>query len=129
LEGSITHVWEERRVPDGGHTYRVNRRHPIIKEALDLKSSRPAVSSAIRLIEETIPVNLITARFSEKSLDQEAPFQRSEAEVISMMHRLARTVCETMTPAQIREMLVKLEPFAHYPELVAAARFCAEADE
>jgi hypothetical protein len=129
LEGSITHVWEERRVPDGGHTYRVNRRHPIIREALGLKSSRPAVSSAIRLVEETIPVNLITARFSEKSLDQEAPFQRSEAEVISMMNRLARTVCETMTPAQIREMLLKLEPFAHYPELVAAARFCSEADE
>jgi hypothetical protein len=129
LEGSITHVWEERNVPDSGHTYRINRRHPLIKDALDSKTSRPAVSAAMRLIEETIPVNLITARFSEQSLDQDAPFQRSEAEIISMMDRLATKLCEAMAPEQIREMLLKLEPFAHYPDLVAAGRFCVEADQ
>jgi hypothetical protein len=128
LEGSITHVWEERQVLDGGHNYRVNRRHPIIKEALDSKNDRVAVSAAMRLVEETVPVNLITARFSEQSLDQEAPFQRSEAEMISMMDRLAGNLCDTMTSVQIREMLIKLEPFAHYPELVAAAKFCSEPD-
>lgn len=127
LEGSITHVWEEKLVPDGGHTYRVNRKHLIIKEALDAKNGKAAVSVAIRLVEETLPINLITARFSEKSLDQEAPFQRSEAEVISMMDRLAGSLCDTMSAAAIREMLLKLEPFAHYPDLVAASRFCSEA--
>jgi hypothetical protein len=126
LEGSITHVWDERQVPDGGHNYRVNRGHPIVKEALAFKNNRVAVLAAIRIVEETLPVNLITARFSEQSLDQEAPFQRSEAEVVSMMDRLAGSLCDTMSPLAIREMLLKLEPFAHYPDLVAASRFCNE---
>jgi hypothetical protein len=129
LETSIVHVWEERRVPDGGHNYRVNRKHPLIKEALDSKTSHVAVSAALRLVEETIPVNLITARFSEQSLDQEAPFERSEAEVLSMMDRLAGTLCDSMTPVEIRDMLLKMEPFAHYPDLVTARQFCPEGDE
>ena len=85
-------------------------------------------AAAFRLIEETLPVNLITARFSEQSLDQEAPFQRAENEVVSMMNRFAERLCGTMSPEQIRELLLKVDPFVHHPDLVAAARFCQEID-
>jgi hypothetical protein len=125
LEGVITHVWEERKVGNG-YAYRVNRQHPLIKEALDLPKQREALAAAMRLIEECVPVNLITARFSEQSLDQGAPFQQSEDDIVLIMARLARSLCASMTPVQIREMLLKLDPFAHYPDLVAAARFCDE---
>ncbi len=129
IQGTITHVWEERKVTDTGHAYRINRRHPVIKDSLSQQVNRSAVNAGLRLIEETIPINLITARFNEQTLDQEAPFQRSESELMAMMDRLAATLCDTMTPAEIRDMLLRLEPFAHYPDIVAAAQFCKEVPE
>jgi hypothetical protein len=124
LEGDIIPVWEERSNPDRGHTYRINRQHPLVKEAMTAGTITPA--ALFRLIEETIPVNLITARFNENSLDQEAPFQQAEEEIVSMMNRFADRLCATMSAEQIRDLLIKIDPFVHYPEVVAAAQFCKE---
>jgi hypothetical protein len=122
MEGEITPVWEERKAPEGGNVYRLNRQHPLIKGALDLSKNRPALAGALRAIEETVPVNLITARFSEHSLDQDAPFQRAEDEIISMIGRLGASLSGSMDSEEIRLMLLRLEPFAHYPDLVTAWR-------
>jgi hypothetical protein len=126
MDDEIVPVWEERTGPDGAHVYRLNRRHRLVRAALESSDKRALVASALRLVEETVPVNLITARFNEQTLSQDAPFERAEREMVDMIDAVGSGLCGALSPERIREELLRLEPFAHYPDLVAAARFCEE---
>jgi hypothetical protein len=57
--------------------YRLNRQHPLLKQALATTSNRSALNALFRLIEETIPFPHITIQNSEKPNCLAGPFEQT----------------------------------------------------
>ncbi|SNR58793.1 ATP-binding protein [Lutibacter flavus] len=55
----LTSLWKDETNREGVKKYKINRKHPIIKQALDTPSSKKIFRKTIKLIEENIPVELI----------------------------------------------------------------------
>src|SRR6185437_544297 len=68
-------LWIEK-VKHGKRFYEVNRDHPIIKEIIkNNPDSKKQINSLLRLVEETVPVPLITLNESEKPDSILSPFE------------------------------------------------------
>lgn len=52
-------LWNDKTNREGIKKYRINRKHPIIKQALDLEGSNKIISKTLKLIENNIPLELI----------------------------------------------------------------------
>jgi hypothetical protein len=110
-------VWQQL-TKRGKFSYRVNREHPLVREALS--SDSVVVESLIRMIEETVPVPLLTITNSEHPDQHCPPFEGSSAKEIQ---KLLSLVYEAMldskvTPTVALERLRTMEPFDRFPELV-----------
>jgi hypothetical protein len=113
------YVWQPIR-RDVGTSYRVNRTHPLIISMLDAAESRVAGERALRLLEETLPIQHILAKFDEHARQQAAPFEGPSAtEVEALVSESARILAgKGLRGADLRRALMLLEPFQHYPEVV-----------
>lgn len=116
-----TPVWQEVQ-QHGTVFYRLNRQHPWIAALLSASSVAPRdVADLVRLVEETVPVNLITSRFNEGSLSQRAPFEGADLQVNSLIRDVAIRLYSTgLDREAVIACLLRMEPFAHYPAAVAA---------
>ncbi|HNT14178.1 MAG TPA: ATP-binding protein [Verrucomicrobiota bacterium] len=101
-------------------SYRVNRDHPLVKQVRAACSDAPKFSALIRLIEETIPVPLITITDREKPDQTIGPFETSkESEILEVMRQVFASL--RASGLSRREALLRLahfEPFPRFPELL-----------
>jgi hypothetical protein len=108
--------------------YRVNREHPLVKQVRAACADVPKFSAMLRLIEETIPVPLITITDREKPDQTIGPFEATkEAEILEVMRQVfisLRAGGLSRKDALLR--LAHFEPFPRFPQLLQAI---AEEDE
>jgi hypothetical protein len=115
-------VWQQVNVR-GGVSYRLNREHPMLNHLLAQPTPEATrmVRAFVQTVEETIPVNLILTQFNDHQASQDAPFAGREKELTSVIESMAEILAESgHSPAEVERQLMEMEPFRHYPELVAA---------
>jgi hypothetical protein len=114
-------VWD-KKVRHGKIFYSLNRQHPLIKEVLENSDEQTIkIRALIRLIEETIPVPLITISNSENPDRQLKPFEKIPSqELIEVMTEVYKSLLISgLTIMEAQNRLAVMEPFNYYPELIA----------
>jgi hypothetical protein len=69
-------LWEPTAKHDKMY-YKINRQHPLLKQALAAASNRSALNALLRLIEETVPYPHIAIENSEKPNSLPGPFEHT----------------------------------------------------
>ena len=108
--------------------YRVNRDHPLVKQVRSACADLPKFSALLRLIEETIPVPLITVTDREKPDQTIGPFEASrESEILDVMRQVFASLRATgLSRKDALLRLAHFEPFPRFPELLQAIQEDAE---
>ena len=103
-------------------SYRVNRDHPLVKQVRAACGDVPKFSALIRLIEETIPVPLITITDREKPDQTIGPFESSkESEILEVMQQVFASLRATgLSRGDALLRLAHFEPFPRFPQLLQA---------
>ncbi len=119
---TMNFVWERRTHRDGVHTFRVNRRHPVLEALMASDDVRAAVTRALRLAEENLPVEAIVMDAREHPEDRaRLPFADAESEVADMLRDAHGAMVGTGTdPFAALRALALIEPFDDHPHLVQA---------
>jgi len=102
--------------------YRVNREHPLVKQVRANCADGPKFSAMLRLIEETIPVPLITITDREKPDQTIGPFEDAkESEIVEVMRQVFASLCASgLSQKDALLRLVNFEPFPCFPQLLQA---------
>jgi hypothetical protein len=103
-------------------SYRINREHPLVKEALvSAGGLATSIESLIRLVEETVPVPLISIDTSQNPDCHAGPFECSpESEVRALLNRIYCSLrASGVSHVGVLERLSGMEPFDHFPHLIA----------
>lgn len=113
-------VWN-REMKHGRVTFRINREQPLVADLLKCsKEIQPKIEALLRLIEETIPVPLITLESSGQRDIHSTPFEGSSSsevfEVIKQIYISFRR--QGISHTQALERLTTLEPFQFFKELI-----------
>lgn len=100
--------------------YRVNREHPLVKQVRSECGDVSKFTALLRLIEETIPVPLITITDRERPDQTIGPFESSkETEVLDIMRQVFASLCASgLSRKDALLRLSHFEPFPRFPELV-----------
>jgi len=64
-------LWNDKTNREGIKKYKINRKHPIIKQALELENSNKIISKTLKLIENNIPLELILYNQNEDPSNHE----------------------------------------------------------
>ncbi|MGJ8591299.1 MAG: ATP-binding protein [Aquaticitalea sp.] len=56
---SIEKLWNDETNREGIKKYKINRKHPIILQALEIEGAKKVLSKTLQLIEENVPIDLI----------------------------------------------------------------------
>lgn len=112
-------VWQ-RRVHNDKITYEINLEHPFLEDLhADLEESvRTRMSAAFRMIGSAFPAPMFFADFAAdpKRADNTRPDESLLRELAGMM----AVANPGMSPVEFRELLLKVEPFASWPNLIEA---------
>lgn len=116
-------VWEYR-LRKGRHTYRINREHPAIVASLESAEGEAAVLlAALRVIEETVPVQQIWLTEAKSPDGHATPFEGDLREVSEVLERIYLSLRRSgKTHEQVMQQVATTEPFAQFPELVQVLR-------
>jgi hypothetical protein len=100
--------------------YRLNREHPLLKQALSKSSDRKAFHALLHLIEETIPFPHIAINNSEKPNSAPGPFEHApEAKVREVMEEAFESlVASGYGPQEAADRLRTIWPFELFPALL-----------
>jgi hypothetical protein len=120
-KGSVdtSFVWQSLS-KHGRTKYIINRKHPLVTQIRDLDGSSAALSALLRLVEETIPIPLITIEASENPDIDTTPFRGEKSDLVL---GVARAVYEALKhkghshKAAIQK-LSSMDPFQHHPEII-----------
>lgn len=120
LGSSDMFLWNH--VVKGGKTfYKVNREHPLVRKVLDSAENRGPVRALLALVEQTIPAPLIVINNAETPDGYGQPFEDSPAELRKTLEEVFRAIIEAgRSRPDAARVLLTMEPFGQYPELVAA---------
>jgi hypothetical protein len=113
-------VWN-KEMKRGRVTFRVNREQPLVADLLQSSQEyRAKVEALLRLIEETIPVPLITLENSAHPDTNFTPFEECpSSEVLEIIKQIyASFRRQGISHTQALERLITLEPFQNFKELV-----------
>ncbi|MBA2391941.1 MAG: ATP-binding protein [Ktedonobacteraceae bacterium] len=123
--GNDIFIWN-RELKSGRVKFRINREHPLIADLLQfsVQEDRKRVETLLRLIEETIPVPLITLENSEHPDKEFVPFEGSPpSEMLGILKEVYISLRRSGIPSdEAKERLIALEPFQEFNELVMALR-------
>ena len=100
--------------------YRVNRDHPLVKQVRAACADVPKFSALLRLIEETIPVPLITITDREKPDQTVGPFEAAnESEILEVMRQVFASLrASGLSRKDSLLRLAHFEPFPRFPQLL-----------
>jgi Histidine kinase-, DNA gyrase B-, and HSP90-like ATPase len=113
-------VWNEK-IRHGKRFYEINKDHPIILSVMEsLKKNLVEINQLLQLIQETVPVPLITIKESEQPELQGFPFEGiNHASIIEMMRLLYKSFIEqNKTDEEARSTILNIEPFNNYPQYI-----------
>src|SRR5262249_160259 len=113
-------VWN-REVKHGRVAFRINREQPLVVHLLQSSQEyRNAIEALLRLIEETIPVPLITLENSQHPDTHFIPFEEATSEeVLQVIKQIYLSFLKKgVSPDQAKDWLVTLEPFQRFRELI-----------
>lgn len=116
-----SYVWNQIQ-QKGQIKYTINREHFLIKKIIkENKVSASELYSLLSMIEETIPIHLITAQIKENETSYRLPFEGKTKELETVINNLyTYLAAQGKSMDQIKKELLVLEPFSGYPELVEA---------
>jgi hypothetical protein len=115
-------VWKQQ-LKHGKVSYRLEREHPLIKDVLEAdRSRRKQLEAMLKLIEETVPTAMIALDASENPQDMAPAFStRSTHETLEVLRAIFDVLLRGgLTTVGAKERLLSMDPFSHYPELVAS---------
>jgi hypothetical protein len=118
----------ERRflwVPIAKHdnvSYRLDREHPLLKQALATTGDRASLATLLRLIEETVPTAHITIQNTQHPTSLRGPFEgATDTDVRDVMMQALRTLTDSgYTRTEALTRLRTLWPFELFPALLEA---------
>ena len=98
-------------------SYAINREHPLVRQSLASCADKPKLNALLRLLEETVPVPLITITNSEKPDQMVWPFENAKpAEVRIVMGQAYDALRATgYSPKEAIVRLRTMEPFPRFP--------------
>jgi hypothetical protein len=101
-------------------TYRLNREHPLLKQALGTSGNRAPLAALLRLIEETVPTAHITVQSTEKPTSLRGPFEgATESQVRDVMKQTLQALVDSgCSRADASSRLRTLWPFELFPALL-----------
>ena len=115
-------AWQQMKTRDG-YVYRVNREHPLVRQALESAGDRRAVERLLRFVEETVPTTQIGIGIADGLDQQPAPFLGKEHELESLLRGLIEgTASLGGAPDVALEKFSVVEPFSSYPAVVQIVR-------
>jgi hypothetical protein len=117
------YVWDTIKKRDKV-SYKINREHPLIRQLIDSPDARTAFA-VLSLVEETIPIPFIIGNFSSNIDQQGVPFEEADTSILREQLRIVVSVLreEGLSDDEVRRELLLIEPFQHYPELIASVSF------
>ncbi|MEO5716397.1 MAG: ATP-binding protein [Luteolibacter sp.] len=100
--------------------YRLNRQHPLLKQALDKSSDRQVLGALLRLIEETVPYPHISINNSEKPNSLPGPFEHApETQVREVMKEAFESLVATgYGRKEAADRLRTIWPFELFPAVL-----------
>ena len=114
-----TFLWKHL-TKHGKTFYKINRDHPFVRKAMEESGNRDVTGMLLNLIEQTIPAPLIVINNAESPDGFGQPFEDSQGELrkaLEVMYSALRH--EGNEPAVAARILMGMEPFNQYPELIA----------
>jgi len=122
LPGAIFQpLWQEKKKGDKWY-FVVNRDHTLVEEIKKMAISDPdkAIDTLLKFVEETIPTKASFIKESEEAEKQAQPFEGVNNDLlVNMIKAIAETQkTEGKSKEQIISLLLNLEPFARFTELV-----------
>ncbi len=114
-------LWQDKRKGDKWY-FVVNREHSLISEIKKMAISDPdkAIDTLLKFVEETIPTKASFIKESEEAEKQAQPFEGVNKDIlVNMIKAIAETQrIEGKSNEQIKSLLLNMEPFVRFPELV-----------
>jgi hypothetical protein len=112
-------LWEQRSRL-GKLSYTLNREHPMIRQVSASCGDPKTLGALFRLIEETVPIPLITITDREQPDKTAAPFDHAKStEVLEVMRAVLSAYAGSgMRPSDALTLLARTEPFQNHPELL-----------
>ena len=100
--------------------YRLNRQHPLLKEALATASNRCALNALLRLVEETVPFPHIAIETMEKPNSMPGPFEHAaDTQIRGVMEQAFHSlVASGYGPKEAVNRLRTIWPFELFPALL-----------
>lgn len=107
-----------------GITYRIDRTHPLVDQALQDPERRPSVEAMLRLIEESVPVQQIWIDAAESPDGHAHPFEGApDADVRHVLEAVFDAMLEHgYAVPEALDHLAAMDPFVAYPDLIQALR-------
>jgi Histidine kinase-, DNA gyrase B-, and HSP90-like ATPase len=101
-------------------SYRLNRDHPLLQQVRAASADVPKLSALFRLIEETVPVPLITITDRERPDQTVGPFEAAkEGEILDVMRQVfAALRASGFSRKDAVSRLGSMEPFPRFPQLL-----------
>lgn len=117
-------AWEEYKQRDGQVRLRLNRKHPLVVDALSGPApQRRVIERVLRFVEETIPTSLIGIRLAEALDRQTTPYEARSDELIKLLQYSLETMTAAgMTSERALAELVLIEPFCNYTAIVESMK-------
>lgn len=118
----FVYVWNKHSLRGGKSRYSINRKHPLIQSLKDkLNGNHRPLESALKLIEETLPISLISVESLE---NPEGHIQYFEGKSGSEIYKVMEDALEALIQSEVTldEAFMKIstmEPFERYPEQLA----------
>ena len=115
-------LWEEK-VKLGKRFYRINREHPVVREMLDSCGPiKKQIEDVLQMIEEMVPVPLMTLRENENERPLGNPYEATcnEAVLDAMQLMFRNMVSEGISSDMARARIAGIEPFNLYTEYLGS---------
>ena len=118
----LKRLWTQK-ILHGRISYEISRDFPLAADLLAMGGDvKRKVQALLELIEETVPVPQILIDGSENPDKHTRPFEQKPASRLpEVLKEMYQTLLHTgLSPTEAKLRLAALEPFHHYPELLAA---------
>jgi hypothetical protein len=113
-------VWQEK-IRHGKRFYKINKEHLIIKKILsEFQKNSIEINELLNLIEETLPVPLITIKESEEPENHGLPYEGINHDALLKMIKLMFCSLKEQgnSDEEAKNYLFNIEPFNYFPEYI-----------
>lgn len=113
-------LWEEYKRHEKRY-YKLNRNHPVLKQLLESTGNyKSEIEKALRFIEETIPVPLITLKENENEVPHGQPFEGTNHDLVqvTMKAMYQNLIRQGKNDEQAKSIVLSIEPFNFYPQYI-----------